>query len=1135
MKRDIRTHNNLRKGRRHAAALLCAFLLAGMLSACRAAPAPETPPAVQTNVSSESPQIELSPSAPPASPTPTRKIVDSDEANSGSPAPLLPTSTPAPTVPFPTHTPRPPTPTFTPTATPLTFASLAPQAKTAEASESQSFDQGLALAEPFVDAVYLEQYAGQWSPTRDEMIAIHNASDSDWVPGVALASAPGFDLQHFTFPDVEIYAHDEMLAWSPDGDQIIFGEELGEDVWSRPWRMTREGKDYGLVLPPWSPNSWVYIGHPGQIVQDEARVYRYVTFGGWLDEHTFVLDDWRGPGPHTIDIIDRQLAQMVTAELDMVGYIAAPNARYVPVVFYMGNFFRLGMVTRSYQDEASPWANSHVLREMPSEALDAILPEEANRNSRNIVFRDWRPETSQALVAAYTQSSSEAVTSAVLMTWDVDKAIVTPFLVNGIHGRYSPDGRWLAAVTLGPAQQEAAGSSLQAPLPEIAAGSQPYLQLIDLEKGSTALSLPVMTSDDTDTDYSDKASYNPRLAFSPDGRYLAFVTPGQVGADANGQAGLAQPGTKFINVLDLQSGAILLSAASGEQLPSWAPNSGQLAYRDADNDWQLLDLGSGTTWKITLSGDPEFGQAVWSPSGRYLALNHSPYHDTTVIVPIPLAMRAGQMAGTPPAPLLVRSAPPAAQVQGGVISVSPVFTTTILLENYAGLWSLGYNEMVGFDAGQGTIALATALDFDLQAVDLSSRDEQIYLLDPGLIWSVDGRSFAFLEPGEVAPGETWRLDRKGQNLEPLIPGEPEHMWAHFAGWMDERTLVAVDYAGPGRLGVYILDYLTNKIIAQAYDSGGNLVFTPNRDYVPIADETSGGVFAMARKEVSPADSYPGPYVRSLSRPQAADFPPQPQGRMIFKDWQPGSNRMLVYAYIDDNYNAVPETARLLVWDVDAEQVSDLAPNGIDGRYSPDGRWLAVTTLGAAALQDGKLALAPAAPIPAESIPTLQLVETASGQVRFSLPVVTAPDDLYPNLTAPNPYYTTRLSFSPDSRYLAFITPSSVETDAEGRPLELQSSAAAALNVLDLQSGRIIFAAPASSQLPIWSLQSERLVYQDASGEWQLFDLASGKAAPLTTQGGAQIGRAAWSHAGHFVALYVMEDGKAVHTLIIRVR
>jgi hypothetical protein len=101
----------------------------------------------------------------------------------------------------------------------------------------------------------------------------------------------------------------------------------------------------------------------------------------------------------------------------------------------------------------------------------------------------------------------------------------------------------------------------------------------------------------------------------------------------------------------------------------------------------------------------------------------------------------------------------------------------------------------------------------------------------------------------------------------------------------------------------------------------------------------------------------GPFLLCLSQfchGNPPDKPPLLESNSRFEDWLPGTNKMLILTWggslteFDEDYPLEYRLNRdivtqLQLWDVDAYEVSALVPQGIYGRFSPDGQYLAYHT------------------------------------------------------------------------------------------------------------------------------------------------------------------------------------------------
>ena len=661
--------------------------------------------------------------------------------------------------------------------------------------------------------------------------------------------------------------------------------------------------------------------------------------------------------------------------------------------------------------------------------------------------------------------------------------------------------------------------------------------------------------------------------WAADGERIAYFDPegSLIIADAQGAPLLALPGVKdqYSSIQWAANGERMLLDVRGRADKPCPTYTGEYTDKVYENPpcWQVIDAHSGAViWHQADIGkiagleaeensyllEGGISHTAISADGRYLAMYYY-WNDTGLIVIVDvdtntLVWRGGAEMGVlgmrwaevpsdasappwPPAPIAVptpiATSTPAAV--DGLALADPAALQTILWD-YSGLWSLAYDEMVGQykQPGAATIGLATAPDFSLRKVDLSQSGVAVF--DPVFSWSLDGNNILFLGPGEVNVGYLWRMDRKGQNPRLVIPGDEARFWQRFAGWMDERTVAVVEDLEFYGSDVYLIDFLAGKLLSWSYLVDGP-VFTPNRDYLPAANEEMDGLrqIVIARQpqeEPYEANYIDNPYTRAI--PQEAVSALLPGGRTVFKGWLPGSNQMLVHAFTAAKDNSYLTRSRLLLWDVEGDEVRDVAANGVDGKYSPDGRWLAAVTLGASALnEDGTLALSPTRPISKDAKPFLYLLEADTGKVILNTAVIAIEEH---QAYAP-PNYVTRMAFSPDGRYLAFAAPGQVVVDESGWPVGTEGDAPS-INVLDLSQRRLLRSVGGEGLALAWSPAGDRLAYRDGNLQWRLYDLRTDALLGLTTSGGEMVERAAWSHTGRYLALYVTEEDGATHTVVL---
>jgi hypothetical protein len=207
----------------------------------------------------------------------------------------------------------------------------------------------------------------------------------------------------------------------------------------------------------------------------------------------------------------------------------------------------------------------------------------------------------------------------------------------------------------------------------------------------------------------------------------------------------------------------------------------------------------------------------------------------------------------------------------------------------------------------------------------------------------------------------WIMDRTGNNSHPLNLDEAYGRWVEFFGWIDDQTLVYKAYAGGGHHYTAMLDVNSGIPISWAvvHIGGG---YKPGLNYIGTNTGMlfDGNISAAAISRTmlyTDTNSIEAPFLECLSFPcqqYPQDEPTLLVGNSRFEDWLPGTNTMLILTWegsltefdeahpLDKRLNRNIVT-QLQLWDVDAYEVSLLVPQGIYGRFSPDGQYLAFHT------------------------------------------------------------------------------------------------------------------------------------------------------------------------------------------------
>lgn len=470
--------------------------------------------------------------------------------------------------------------TLRPTLTPTQTATVLPQVVWADALKKVS---------------ELDSPRGQWSPTANRYLAELNSEYPTNDGGVQLVTAPRFEPYTIT----NDFSYDDTFFWAPDGQTIFFHASLPDD-------MHIDGR------PLWSTD---VEGNNPQIIAQNWFATGRVDVKGWLDSQTVVISHYFG-GLTGISAHNVSTAKELDMGAGVHGDAFSPQHGYIPVTSDSAQADPRLMVIGERFPPVEYRRASGSLRLLPSYnniSIDYSISE----------FEGWLGDTNQILVfwghmqEAYGKGPLETN----LLLWDVDKNSLRLLAPGGVGGKFSPDGKYLAYMTFGPASLKQTAKPAATPTGE--AKTEPrYLQLLDMSSNKVILSLPSFS----DSDYEDFIFRKHQFLyakFSSDSRYLAFVTPGEIETDANHwPLRVADDSSHlYIHVLDLQTKQLIWSALSnwGPEL-SWSPDNTHLLFQNQDNNWFLYSTSSqnGIPVPVTKDHGSIAMQPAWSYDGRYV-------------------------------------------------------------------------------------------------------------------------------------------------------------------------------------------------------------------------------------------------------------------------------------------------------------------------------------------------------------------------------------------------------------------------------------------------------------------------------------------------------------------------------------
>ena len=267
-----------------------------------------------------------------------------------------------------------------------------------------------------------------------------------------------------------------------------------------------------------------------------------------------------------------------------------------------------------------------------------------------------------------------------------------------------------------------------------------------------------------------------------------------------------------------------------------------------------------------------------------------------------------------------------------------VFDTPVLLDDFPGKWSPTRNEILFFaevpDSWKCQVIKSASPAFTPETLAVEASCD-------ALTWSPDGTSILFSGPqpedaptaGNADYSAIWVVERTGKGLRRISPDGCAFRLLMFWGWMGAQNLVYSDYGGGGHILIVVLNTATSETHAQTFFPGE--AYPPNSVYIPAISTGPNAVLFVIAEKYTPTPDPLGNYAQGhfAYMPDFAAIP-RSNASAMFSDWLPGTNQILVFWQNEVNYKT-----NLLLWDVDKNSVNLLAPNGLGGFFSPDGKYL----------------------------------------------------------------------------------------------------------------------------------------------------------------------------------------------------
>lgn len=517
-------------------------------------------------------------------------LVGCSSAGTAPPGDILPTATYLGVTPSPL-----PLPTKTPT-----IVDLPTQSPTVTAPPKDEL-----VWSPEISPIFLDGVPGSWSPTANEIFLYRCHQDS-----LKVAQAPDFiPMQISPYPVNCVFVNSVPITWSPDGQRIYFGGPLPENYEAAEdhdvadlWAVDRNGQNLGRIFPGGSPHS-------------------DLDFKGWLGNQILFTWSYGGGGHQSIGMLDTKQKNFLGGAF-FYGKIYRSNNQYLAAITGEPSMtaFAIGSHPQAKEFEL---ASSEYAKPIPFDGLS--------------LFLDWFPKTNKMLALGFQYGQFHEMTKNQLLIWDVDNDTIDEMVSGGIGGLFSPDGQYLVYVTQGPATLD--NANRPAPI-EINQEENlaPYFQLLNLANKKVSMSLPI-TSDDTIAADFVWEPFHPNITFSPDSKYMGFVTTTDVKLLDHHWLSEPQQDEKdefYLAVVDLENEQLVFSQ-KGNFLPVWSPQGNRFLFFDEENNLALFDVDTGLTKKITENAGKNILNVSWSFDGSYIAVKIENKNDdiNTVIVPIP--------------------------------------------------------------------------------------------------------------------------------------------------------------------------------------------------------------------------------------------------------------------------------------------------------------------------------------------------------------------------------------------------------------------------------------------------------------------------------------------------------------------
>jgi hypothetical protein len=531
-----------------------------------------------------------------------------------------------------------PSPTVTATPSP---APTNTQAKTQPAEPTQDPESKTVFVDASGGIKYFENYnfmgGGVWSPNKNEVVFWRyeqldgafqsNGLSKDYsIIKIVLGPDSRIDVPRilYTFKVQPLFdqylCSPWSLLWSRDGKSIYSAGPLSQAI-------DRPTEDCGL---------WVHAVDGGINQRFTPEFYGRDLSFLWMGWNSLVTSVYTGGGSSLIRILNVSDGQVQNAMWgrwigdwgitpDYLGATSEEGMCLAVALYRNGPKVDFNKIDRVV-DLATNFARK---------LTDVQLGTKAGGST---FFNDFYPGTNLMLV--YRQAEIGTINGdhldleqiRQLLLWNLDTDEVSLQVPYAYAGKFGPDRKTLAYVTLGRADLDEQNRPKQ--MKAVLEGeAEPYLQLLDLPSKQVFLSLPIYWQRDTSFSCLVPYRYIPAIWFSPDGHSLAFLSDQELAESGPGKlekAAGSQPGS-FLYVYDLNKRKlvwsrenVMLPDRDSDRLSgivSWNPKGDKFVYRQQDGNLILQNLITGNSLQLTKSVGRGLGVS-WSYDGSYLLVEY---------------------------------------------------------------------------------------------------------------------------------------------------------------------------------------------------------------------------------------------------------------------------------------------------------------------------------------------------------------------------------------------------------------------------------------------------------------------------------------------------------------------------------